>query len=169
MSLSLLDNQTRVAPGEFFPQLGGTGTAVSTFNTVAVSSITGVSTINGIVYPPPGSGGFQSSFAAVAIPGNASTVLMTLTPGQWGFNGEAICGGTSAYNAGFVSVLSNSTTNVNRGNLNWSGAGENQPADTATVVPTLNFGDNVLSTIKLIVSNNGSTAGTWSGLVSKLY
>ena len=215
MSLQLLDIQTRVAPGEFFPQLGGGGGGPSGPNLVAstltVSSILGggpsqsltfpnglsipggsaiafgakpvagdditftgnqgsllgVSTINGSAYPPAGSGVFQSTFSAVSCPSNASTVLMELTPGQWGFSGIGTLPSATDYLAGFVSVLSNATAGVNYGNLVTNTC--NQPSALPVVLPTLNFGDSGLSTIKLIVANTASSNATFTGIVSKLY
>lgn len=130
-------------------------------------SLLGVSTINGSAYPPAGSGGFQSTFTAVSCPGNTSTVLMALTPGQWGFNGIGVLPSATDYLAGFVSVASNATNNINYGNLLANQS--NQPSNLPVILPTLNFGDSGLSTIKLIVANTASSNATFTGIVSKLY
>ena len=215
---SLLDNQTRLAPNEFFSQLGGGGNTSSIVgpnivaSTLTVSTIlgggpiqslafpngmniaggasiafgakgaagnditfagnggalSGVSTINGNPYPPPGSGGFTSSFSAVALPANTSTILMEMPAGQFGFNGEASAGGVSDQVSGFLSVLFNSGSSVWRGNMNVDTSVQ-QPTQTNTLVPAINTADSGLSTIKLFVCNNTASAGTFTGIVGKLY
>lgn len=215
---SLLDNQTRLAPNEFFSQLGGGGNTSSIVgpnivaSTLTVSTIlgggpgqslsfpngmnvsggatiafgakgavgnditfagnagalSGVSTINGNPYPPPGSGGFTSTFTAVPLPANASTILMEMPAGQYGLNGEAVAVSVSDQVSGFLSVLFNSASSVWRGNLN-TNTSTQQPAQTNTLVPAINTGDSGLSTIKLLVCNNTANAGTFTGIVGKLY
>ena len=129
-----------------------------------VSSLT-VSSINGVA--PGGASLFQSTFGAVPCPGNTSTVLMEMPAGQFGFNGRFIASGSGAYLSGFINTL------TDLAGPNYYGAlapvTATQPPDSAPCVMTINEGDSLLSTVKLIVANNGSAAGAFTGVVSKLY
>ena len=120
-------------------------------------------------YASAGGGGgslFQSTFTAVPCAGNASTILMSMPAGQFGYNGLFQAIGSGAYLSGTINTAADSIPSY-YGNIN--PGTPNQPPNSAPVDMVINEGDSPLSTIKLIVANNGATAGTFSGIVAKLY
>lgn len=129
----------------------------------SISSLS-VSSINGAA--PGGGGLFTSSFNAVPCAASASTILMEMPAGQFGFNGILV--GTSA-----TSMLSGTVNSLVVGGTNYWGqidqAASGQPANGLPCQMVINEGDSGLSTIKLIVANTSGQAATFTGAVGKLY
>jgi hypothetical protein len=149
----------------FAPASGGGGGGSSAFSTLSVSSLT-VSSINGVA-PGGGSSLFQSTFNGITINPTASTILMEVPAGQFGYNGLVQGGGGTSLLTGYISVA------VDQSGPNYFGSindqTQAQPANSFNATMVINEGDSGLSTIKLIVANTGIATGQFTGVVSKLY
>lgn len=166
-SASVLGMLTEAGPTQPFyaPASGGGGGGSSSFSTLSVSSLT-VSSINGVA-PGGGSSLFQSTFNGVTIDPTASTILMEMPAGQFGYNGLVQGGGGTSLLTGYISVA------VDLSGPNYFGSisdqTQAQPANSFNATMVINEGDSGLSTIKLIVANNGIATGQFTGVVNKLY
>ena len=150
---------------EYFSETGGPVAASGFSMGLANISSLNVSSINGAA--PGGGGLFQSTFTAVPCPQNASTTLLAMPAGQFGYNG--LLTGTSAtgYLSGFLNTVSNSAGPFYFGQI--IEAPQGQPPNALPCQMVINTGDSGLSTIKLIVANTSSQPATFTGVVSKLY
>jgi len=135
-------------------------TNVTVPNNLVVSSINGAA-------PGGGSSLFQSTFNGITINPTASTILMEMPAGQFGYNGLVQGGGGTSLLTGYISVA------VDQSGPNYFGSindqTQAQPANSFNATMVINEGDSGLSTIKLIVANTGIATGQFTGVVSKLY
>jgi hypothetical protein len=130
----------------------------------------------GIPFFAPASGGgggastFTSSFNAPVANGT-STLLMSLPPGTWAYNGQMLYSGSLTYTAGFLTSLKNLSAETYYASIMPFAPDNNVPPDTnPNGLISISDGNNPLSTVNVYAVNPSTLSGdaNWVGAITKL-